>query len=120
MVITSITERTLSLVQKFHETKRNAFINASYTPFIPDKNRLITRNMIFAVTREARLDFLVLVYSALGHKPHKSRLASELGASRFDQKLVGLVLSLKLQTKTGYNKQVSKLKPTDWFFCDVL
>ena len=34
--------------------------------------------MIFAVTREARLDFLVLVHSALGrtHKPHKSCLAS--------------------------------------------
>ena len=39
---------------------------------------IITRNTIFAVTLEARLDFLVLVYSALGrtHKPHKSRLAS--------------------------------------------
>ena len=36
-----------------------------------------TRNTIFAGTREARLDSLILVYSALGrtHKPHKSRLA---------------------------------------------
>ena len=38
----------------------------------------LTRNTIFAVAREARLDFLILVYSVLGrtHKPHKSRLAS--------------------------------------------
>ena len=35
----------------------------------------ISRNTIFAVTREARLDFVVLVYSALG-RTHKSHLVS--------------------------------------------
>ena len=44
----------------------------------PNDHAKHTRNTIFAVTREARLDFLILVYSALGrtHKPQKSRLAS--------------------------------------------
>ena len=40
---------------------------------IHDYNKVNTRNMTFAGTCEARLDFLVLVYSLLGrtHKPHK-------------------------------------------------